>query len=167
MASASHSRTQSHKRPIHNPTLRKPNRRITLQSAEDPSRKVAPGEGTSFCGRRDSILLKSLGGHHIRPLDLRSSGGLPVLVSECSLSSGSSSHYSKVIFRMSDDRSGDSATDQKGAIEEVTPHERQFVNQMFLVPKKNGTYRPVFNLKSLSVDLCKEHFKMEGLSTLK
>lgn len=64
-------------------------------------------------------------------------------------------------------RSGDSATDQKGAIEEVTPQEGQFVSQMFLVPKKDGTYRPVFNLKSLSVHLCKEHFKMEGLSTLK
>ena len=36
---------------------------------------------------------------------------------------------------------------QKGAIEKVDPVEGQFISNIFLVPKKDGSLRPVINLK--------------------
>ena len=35
-----------------------------------------------------------------------------------------------------------------------------FYSRIFLVPKKDGTFRPVFDLKSLNTYVCKEKFKM-------
>ena len=54
---------------------------------------------------------------------------------------------------------------QKGAIAPVNPI--QFVSHIFVVPKKDGTHRPVINLKALNKFLKYQHFKMEGLQLIK
>lgn len=53
----------------------------------------------------------------------------------------------------------------KGAIVEVNPCEDQFVSNIFLRPKKNGTMRPIINLKKLNTFVRAPHFKMEHLLT--
>ncbi len=57
----------------------------------------------------------------------------------------------------------------KDAIECVPEADRAhaFVSQLFLRPKKDGGWRPVFNLRSLNSFVLYEHFKMEGLFMLK
>ena len=55
----------------------------------------------------------------------------------------------------------------KGAISMVQPVDRQFVSPLFLVPKKDGSQRPVINLKKLNQFVEYQHFKMEGLHLLK
>ena len=57
----------------------------------------------------------------------------------------------------------------KGAITELTQAEatKGFFSSLFLVPKKNGGTRPVFNLKGLNEFIPHHHFKMEGIQTLK
>ena len=55
----------------------------------------------------------------------------------------------------------------KGAISEVHRTQTQFVSPLFLVPKKDGTQRPVINLKGLNAMVQYQHFKMEGLHLLK
>ena len=52
---------------------------------------------------------------------------------------------------------------EKKAIERVLPSQQQFVSHIFLAPKKDGTKRPVFNLKVLNHSVQYEHFKMEGI----
>ena len=57
----------------------------------------------------------------------------------------------------------------KKAIEPV-PQEKsnvEFLSTIFVVPKKDGGHRPVFNLKSLNNFINPPHFKMEGFHTLK
>ena len=57
---------------------------------------------------------------------------------------------------------------QKNAIEEVTPLlQLGFYSNLFLVPKKDGGQCPVINLKALNRFVQKEHFKMEGIHTVK
>ena len=56
---------------------------------------------------------------------------------------------------------------EKGAISEVQPSRDQFVSPLFLVPKKDGSQRPVINLKKLNQFVEYQHFKMEGLHLLK
>ena len=57
---------------------------------------------------------------------------------------------------------------QKNAIEEVTPLlQPGFYSNLFLVPKKDGGQLPVINLKALNRFVQKEHFKMEGIHTVK
>ena len=57
---------------------------------------------------------------------------------------------------------------QKHAIQPVEcPLERDFYSNSFLVPKKDGGQRPVINLKALNSFVHPEHFKMEGIQTLK
>ena len=56
---------------------------------------------------------------------------------------------------------------QKKAVELVAPSEDQFVSRIFLVPKKDGSYRPVFNLRPLNRFMENSHFKMEGLPAVK
>ena len=56
---------------------------------------------------------------------------------------------------------------EKGAITRVTPVSDQFVSNLFLVPKRDGSSRPVINLKDLNAFLCYDHFKMEGIHLLR
>ena len=56
---------------------------------------------------------------------------------------------------------------QKQAVQEVVPNTKGFYSNMFMVPKKDGGQRPVINLKHLNRFVKSEHFKMEGLHTVK
>ena len=56
----------------------------------------------------------------------------------------------------------------KGAIQVCNPIPREsFYSTLFLVPKKGGQMRPVINLKRLNEWITPQHFKMEGMSTLR
>lgn len=52
----------------------------------------------------------------------------------------------------------------KGAIKKVDPVQGQFISNLFLVPKKDGSLRPVINLKNLNLFVDYQHFKQENLS---
>ena len=54
----------------------------------------------------------------------------------------------------------------KGAIRHCSRHSRQFVSNLFIVPKKTGDLRPVIILKPLNEFVQYHHFKMMGLSSL-
>jgi hypothetical protein len=56
---------------------------------------------------------------------------------------------------------------EKGAIRMVEQLEDQFVGHIFLREKKDGSQRPVFNLKKLNASIQYKHFKMEGFPLLK
>ena len=56
---------------------------------------------------------------------------------------------------------------QKQAIRLADPHLPDFYSQMFVVPKKDGGWRPIINLKSLNSYLCIPHFKLENIQNLK
>ena len=56
---------------------------------------------------------------------------------------------------------------RKGAIKEVQPSDQGFYSWLFLVPKKEGTYRPVIVLSRLNQFVHNSHFLMEGLHCLK
>lgn len=53
---------------------------------------------------------------------------------------------------------------QKGAIEKVDPVEGQFISNIFLLPKKDVSLRPVINLKQLNFFVEYQHFKQENIS---
>ena len=56
----------------------------------------------------------------------------------------------------------------KGAIREIVDGSPGYVSSFFCVPKKGkGLYRPIVNLKRLNSFLAYEHFKMEGLVTVR
>ena len=50
---------------------------------------------------------------------------------------------------------------RKEAIVATTHNKRGFISQMFLVPKSDGSWRPVINLKSLNKYVIARHFKMD------
>ena len=52
---------------------------------------------------------------------------------------------------------------RKGVIKPLLPCKNQFVSNLFLTTKKEGTYRPVINLKKLNSSIEYAKFKMEGL----
>ena len=54
----------------------------------------------------------------------------------------------------------------KGAIVKVEPCPGQFLSRLFLV-KKDGSFRPVVNLKPLNQFIAKPHFKMEEINMVK
>ena len=58
---------------------------------------------------------------------------------------------------------------RKGAVVTVDPSalEKGFYSTLFLVPKSDGRMRPVINLKSLNFWVRPQHFKMEGIHTLR
>ena len=53
------------------------------------------------------------------------------------------------------------------AVQPVTTQQDQFVSQVFLVPKKDGSQRPVVNLRSLNYLIAKKKFKMEGARSIR
>jgi len=55
----------------------------------------------------------------------------------------------------------------KQAVQRVPTSQKGFYSNMFMVPKKDGGQRPVINLKALNTYVKTEHFKMEGLHTVK
>jgi len=55
----------------------------------------------------------------------------------------------------------------KGAVRRVTPCADQFLSQIFLVPKKDVSYRPVVNLRPLNQFMQQVHFKMENLGMMR
>ena len=55
---------------------------------------------------------------------------------------------------------------QKGAIRRASYDPRQFISNLFIIPKKCGDLRPVINLKPLNEFVQYHHFKIEGLNTL-
>ena len=54
-----------------------------------------------------------------------------------------------------------------GAVSELAYTEGGFHSNLFLVPKKDGGQRPVINLKTLNSFVQPQHFKMEGIHTLR
>lgn len=50
---------------------------------------------------------------------------------------------------------------EKGVIQTVTPSADQFLSNIFLVPKPDGTQRFILNLKKLNEFINAEHFKIE------
>ena len=55
----------------------------------------------------------------------------------------------------------------KSAIRMVTPCQSQFLNWIFVVPKKDGSHRPVINPRPLNWFRMVIHFKMESLATMR
>ncbi|CAG2213825.1 unnamed protein product [Mytilus edulis] len=53
----------------------------------------------------------------------------------------------------------------KRIIQPVTQTEDQYVSNIFVRPKKDGTYRVILNLKQLNLDIEHIHFKMETFKT--
>ena len=49
----------------------------------------------------------------------------------------------------------------------IHPNQREFVSQIFLVPKKDRGHRPVVNLKALNRFIVEEHFKVQGFHMIK
>ena len=56
---------------------------------------------------------------------------------------------------------------QKGAITEVPEDREGFVSPIFVVPKSDGSWRPVINLQALNQHITKCHFKMESIKSVK
>ena len=55
----------------------------------------------------------------------------------------------------------------KGAIKIIDPCPNQYLSRIFLVPKRDGSFRPVVNLKPLNQFRATVHFKMESLAMMK
>lgn len=56
---------------------------------------------------------------------------------------------------------------EKGAVVEVDVNSPGFVSPIFAITKQSGGFRPIFNLKCLNQWITYEHFKMEGVKTIK
>lgn len=56
---------------------------------------------------------------------------------------------------------------RKGAIQECQPESGQFVSKSFLVPKPDGSYRFILNLKELNEFIPTNHFKLEAEKTVR
>ena len=56
---------------------------------------------------------------------------------------------------------------QKGAVVAASRNETRFLGHIFLRQKKDGSQRPIFNLKKLNQWVEYVHFKMEGLHIVK
>ena len=52
-----------------------------------------------------------------------------------------------------------------GVIEKSQDEEDQVISPIFLVPKPDGTYRMILNLKKFNENIPYEHFKMENLQS--
>lgn len=56
---------------------------------------------------------------------------------------------------------------EKGVIKKFRPSGNQFLNNLFLVKKRDEANRPVVNLMELNKFISYQHVKMEGLHLLK
>ena len=56
---------------------------------------------------------------------------------------------------------------QKEAIRPVKASLGEFLSPIFLVPKADGSWRPVINLRDLNSHITQHHFKMQGIRTVK
>uniref|UniRef100_A0AC35F1D6 Reverse transcriptase domain-containing protein n=1 Tax=Panagrolaimus sp. PS1159 TaxID=55785 RepID=A0AC35F1D6_9BILA len=56
---------------------------------------------------------------------------------------------------------------EKNAIIRIPNSKAYWISPVFLVPKKDGSQRPVINLKKLNQKICVKHFKMESLLLVK
>ena len=56
---------------------------------------------------------------------------------------------------------------QKQAIACIKDDRRGFISPIFVVPKADGSWRPVINLKALNTYVARSHFKMESVKTVK
>ena len=54
---------------------------------------------------------------------------------------------------------------QKGAIMETSHTDGDFLSNIFLRPKKDGSFRPIINLRRLNAFVAYHHFKMETIRT--
>jgi len=54
---------------------------------------------------------------------------------------------------------------QKKVISECSHEEGEFISNVFLTPKKDGSFRMILNLKDLNDDISYHHFKMESFQT--
>ena len=55
---------------------------------------------------------------------------------------------------------------KKGAIVQSEWEQNQFISNIFIVPKPNGRFRPIINLKYLNYFVSYEHFKQETFKTV-
>ena len=53
----------------------------------------------------------------------------------------------------------------KGVVEECVYEKEQYVSNIFIRPKRDGSHRVILNLKTLNKDMDKVHFKMESLKS--
>ncbi|KAK6044816.1 reverse transcriptase [Cooperia oncophora] len=56
---------------------------------------------------------------------------------------------------------------EKGAIEVVDWHEKIWLSSIFCIPKKDGSLRPIINLKPLNKYITHVHFKLESLEMIR
>ena len=56
---------------------------------------------------------------------------------------------------------------QKQAIACIKDDRRGFISPIFVVPKADGSWRPVINLQALNTYVARSHFKMESIKTVK
>ena len=55
---------------------------------------------------------------------------------------------------------------KKGVLEIAKPEQGQVVSPIFLVPKADGSYRMILNLKEFNQHVVYHHFKMDTLATI-
>ena len=56
---------------------------------------------------------------------------------------------------------------KKNVIEKVEHCENEYISNIFLTKKKDGSNRPIINLKGLNTFVTQKHFKMESLQSIK
>ena len=56
---------------------------------------------------------------------------------------------------------------KKNVIEKVEHCENDYISNIFLTKKKDGSNRPIINLKGLNTFVTQKHFKMESLQSIK
>ena len=56
---------------------------------------------------------------------------------------------------------------KKNVIEKIEHCENEYISNIFLTKKKDGSNRPIINLKGLNTFVTQKHFKMESLQSIK
>ena len=102
----------------------------------------------------DPWVLQTVRGHQLELLETPSQGRIP---KELSMPPQTAGQVELEVLKL----------EQKGAIRRAQPTAGQFVSCIFAVPKKDGSQRPVVNLKQLNQFVVKQHFKMEGIQLVR